>query len=371
MDFSPRTFGWPALALGIASIAFGVAPRRSSAAAAPLVHLPARAIASAFAAATPPPPPVPGRFLDAVDVSTFQRGNLHTHSKWSDGDSHPAVVYAWYKAHGYNWLAITDHNTLTNPATFKLLEKKGKFVIIPGEEITMWGAGKQVHVNALCHKTSIGGHKTDTQAEAMAWAIGRIHEQGGVALVNHPNWDWSWGFESIAGAKGAELIEIFSGHPFVHQDGDAAHESHEHLWDHALSAGYDFTGVAVDDAHIFGPRAGPKAATPGHGWVEVFAPEPRRDLICEALAKGRLYSSSGPKLKRIAVDGGAFTVWPASAAAVVEFIGKDGEVLQKGPAHRSDGARYELVGGESYLRARVTDPNGKRAWTAAYRVGPK
>jgi hypothetical protein len=371
MPLTQRTFAWLALALGLSSIGFGVAPRRSSAAAAPLMHLPAPAIAGAMAAAVPPPPPVPGRFLDAVDVATFQRGNLHTHTKWSDGDSHPAVVYAWYKAHGYSWLAITDHNTLTNPATFKLLEKKGKFVIVPGEEVTMWGAGKQVHVNALCHKTTIGGHKTETQAEALTWAVEKIHEQGGVALVNHPNWDFALDFASLAGAKGAELLEIFSGHPFVHQDGDESHESHEQLWDHALGAGYGFAGVAVDDAHIFGPRAGPKAAQPGRGWVEVFAPEPRRDLICAALAKGQLYSSSGPKLKRIVVEGDGFTVWPAAPAATIEFIGKGGAVLQKGAATGNDGARYELKGGETYVRARVTDPNGKKAWTNAYRVGPR
>jgi hypothetical protein len=370
MNVSSRTIGLAVLVLGAASIGVGVLPRHSSAAAAPLVHLPASAIASTIASAIPKPTK-PGKFREVVDVSIFQRGNIHTHSKFSDGDSPPPVLYNWYKSHGYSWLAITDHNTRTNPGTYKLLEKKGKFVIVAGEEVTMIGGGRQVHVNALCHQKAIGGIKLGTQAEAMAWAIRKIHEQGGVALVNHPNWDWSWGFESIEGAKGAELFEIFSGHPWVHQEGDATHESHEKLWDHALSAGYDFTGVAVDDAHIFGPNSAAKAAKPGRGWVEVFAPEPKKDLICEALAKGKLYASSGPKLKRITVDGGAFTVWPSAPGAIVEFIGKGGAVLSKGPAKGDDGARFDLQGGETYVRARITDPNQKQAWTNAYRVDPE
>jgi len=38
------------------------------------------------------------------------RGNLHTHTLWSDGDSFPEQVAAWYKAHGYNFLVLSEHN---------------------------------------------------------------------------------------------------------------------------------------------------------------------------------------------------------------------------------------------------------------------
>ncbi|HVY45285.1 MAG TPA: CehA/McbA family metallohydrolase [Minicystis sp.] len=361
-----RVYGWGVLAVGLVSLGFGIVPRRSAAAALPLAHLPVDALIGAAAAAVPKP----GRFAETLDVTTFQRGNVHTHSKNSDGDSPPADIYTWYRQHGYQWLALTDHNTLTNPAQFKLLERKGKFVIIPGEEVTMRGAGRQVHVNALCERAKIGGHHADTPAEALAWAVAQIHAAGGVALVNHPNWDWAFGAEALPGARGAELLEIFSGHPWVHQDGDEHHKSHEQIWDQALAAGLGFTGVAVDDAHTFKPRGPAKAARPGRGWVQVFAPEPRKDLICDALAKGRLYSSSGPALKRIAVDGAKMTVVPANAAATVEFVSDGGEVVKKA-AGGEHGAAYELRGGESYVRARVTDPNGKRAWTAAYRVVPR
>jgi hypothetical protein len=41
------------------------------------------------------------------------RGNLHAHTLWSDGDSYPEQVAAWYKANGYNFLVLTDHNILS------------------------------------------------------------------------------------------------------------------------------------------------------------------------------------------------------------------------------------------------------------------
>ena len=40
------------------------------------------------------------------------KGNLHTHSLWSDGDDFPEMIAEWYKSEGYHFLAITDHNTL-------------------------------------------------------------------------------------------------------------------------------------------------------------------------------------------------------------------------------------------------------------------
>src|SRR5689334_3404789 len=40
------------------------------------------------------------------------KGNLHTHTFWSDGDDFPDMVTAWYKDQGYNFLAISDHNVM-------------------------------------------------------------------------------------------------------------------------------------------------------------------------------------------------------------------------------------------------------------------
>ena len=44
--------------------------------------------------------------------SRWFKGNLHTHSLWSDGDDYPEMVADWYKRGGYQFLAISDHNRL-------------------------------------------------------------------------------------------------------------------------------------------------------------------------------------------------------------------------------------------------------------------
>ncbi|WP_438013890.1 CehA/McbA family metallohydrolase [Sorangium sp. So ce315] len=315
------------------------------------------------------------RFVEQLDVSVFQRGNLHAHSARSDGDSPAQLVFAWYRDHGYQFLALTDHNNyldVTRPPASQVRD----LVILPGEEVTMVAAGQPVHVNALCTKRRIGGGTFRTARAAVAWATSEILAQDGVALVNHPNFHWALEPEDIAHAVGAQLLEIFSGHPHVRSDGDATHASAEEKWERALSSGHRIAAVAVDDMHsLTGTNKQVPQVPPGTGWVEVFAEEASREAICAALSAGRLYASSGPRLTRLAVTSDTMTLWVDPPDVMVEFIDRWGALLaavpataeaeMSGAAYR---ARYRLRGPEQYVRARVTAPDGSRAWTQAYWV---
>jgi hypothetical protein len=44
--------------------------------------------------------------------SHWFKGNLHTHSLWSDGDDYPEMIADRYKQAGYHFLALSDHNVL-------------------------------------------------------------------------------------------------------------------------------------------------------------------------------------------------------------------------------------------------------------------
>src|SRR5262245_2463070 len=53
----------------------------------------------------------PGAGSDADGpTARWWRGNLHTHTFWSDGDDFPESVVDWYKRNGYQFLALSDHN---------------------------------------------------------------------------------------------------------------------------------------------------------------------------------------------------------------------------------------------------------------------
>src|SRR5262252_5994161 len=308
-------------------------------------------------------------FVRTFDASKFRRGNLHTHTNRSDGDASPLDVYTWYRDHAYGFVAITDHNTFTNPADFGL--KSSGFVAVGGEEVTMQGAGRQVHMNALCTDRRIAGGKFQTAKAALLHGVTAIRDAGGVALVNHPNFTWGLKASDLPAAMGAQLLEIYSGHPYVASLGDSTHPSTEEMWDIALSAGLDFTGVAVDDTHHLHRPNRQRASRPGRAWVEVFADSLDEDNICHALRNGLLYASNGPSLRRIRVTEDTYSIWPVDREAAVQFIGKGGKLLAEQKLAPGDAsAEYKLAGWEGYVRARIINKQGKMAWTPAVRMKP-
>lgn len=306
------------------------------------------------------------RFVASFDARTFQRGNLHTHSNRSDGDSTPERVAAWYREHGYQFLVLSDHNLRTDPAKLTQEQRSG-FILIGGEEVSMRGAGRKVHVNALCTQKRIGGGRFPSPVAAIEWASEKIHAQRGVVLLNHPNYEWALHISEVVVSRGVDLLEIASGHPSVHTQGDATHLSHEALWDKRLETGDHPMGVAVDDMHhIWLNHRTP--ARPGRAWVEVFATETSESAICEGLRTGRLYASTGAKLSRVRVEGDAYTIELAEGSGSVEFVAKKGAVASRQDIAVGQPATFHATGAEGCVRARVHVDGVGDAWTPAIDV---
>src|SRR3954466_5913390 len=54
----------------------------------------------------------------------WYKGNLNTHSFWSDGDDFPEMIADWYKRHDYQFLALTDHNVLSEGERWAVISDK-------------------------------------------------------------------------------------------------------------------------------------------------------------------------------------------------------------------------------------------------------
>ena len=61
--------------------------------------------------------------LQAADGQQWYKGNMHTHSLWSDGDNYPEVIGKWYRDHGYQFLVYTDHNVIQTGERWIDIEK--------------------------------------------------------------------------------------------------------------------------------------------------------------------------------------------------------------------------------------------------------
>src|SRR5262245_27795400 len=80
----------------------------------------------------------------------WYRGNTHTHTLNSDGDSTPDEVVRWYRENGYQFLVLTDHNFLTSVDGLNALHGADqKFLVVKGEEVTTQFENKPIHINGL------------------------------------------------------------------------------------------------------------------------------------------------------------------------------------------------------------------------------
>lgn len=177
----------------------------------------------------------------APEPARWYKGNLHTHSLWSDGDDYPEMIADWYKRSGYQFLAISDHNVLqqglkwyelkapvsvggnvnhrgTGPVMEKylkrfgpdwvqlrddgekrfvrlkpldeyrsLLEEPGRFLMIPSEEITgSWKRAKTatqperggpVHINLTNPREFVKPVEAEDAVTVMQQTLDAVHAQ--------------------------------------------------------------------------------------------------------------------------------------------------------------------------------------------------
>lgn len=287
--------------------------------------------------------------LGGEGEATWFKGNTHTHSLWSDGDGLPEMAADWYKAHGYAFLVLTDHNIIARGERWKdvtkldqskkLLEKcaqrfgpdwnqtrtqdgklevrlktlddfrgkfeePGKFLLIGGEELSDKGS---VHLTAFnlaeCLKPPGGATITATLNAGIA-AL-RKAGPGVLVFINHPNFNYALTAEDLVEASDARFVEVANAHPIVHSDGDAQHPPVERLWDIANSVRVarlkipPLLGVASDDTHSYHAATG---AVPGVSWMMVRARELTTEALIAALERGDFYCSTGVLLKTLDYD---------------------------------------------------------------------
>jgi hypothetical protein len=278
-------------------------------------------------------------------ASTWWKGNLHTHSLWSDGDDFPELVVDWYQKAGYHFVAISDHNVLAEGERFTrvdppvldryrerfgdewvdgdetgvrlrtleeyrgLFEKPGSFLLIQSEEITDRFETKPLHVNATNVRELIEPRGGTSVWEVLQRNVDAVLEQRArtgepmFPHVNHPNFGWAVKVEDLIALRGEKFFEVYNGHPAVHNEGDETRPSTERMWDillaERLSEGEPVMfGIAVDDSHHY-HTFDSAHVNPGRGWIEVRAPALTPEALIEAMERGDFYGSSGVELEEV------------------------------------------------------------------------
>jgi len=299
----------------------------------------------------------------AASELNWYKGNLHTHTLNSDGDSTPNDVATWYREHRYHFLVLSDHNFLTEIDGLNAIHAASEqFLLIPGEEVTDSFDQRPVHLNAFNPTRLVEPAHGASLVETIQRNVDAILAAKGLPSVNHANFGWAMTSQDLLQIDNLSLFEVYNGHPGVNNIGGGGSESLDEMWDALLTAGRKIHGIAVDDAHNF-KRFERELSNPGRGWVMVRAPELSREAIMDALAAGNFYASTGVALKDIGVTGTELRleITPVRGRKqTTYFIGAGGEILEKS---FEDVAVYKFRGNEKYVRARVEASNGDIAWT--------
>jgi PHP domain-containing protein len=167
-------------------------------------------VASGRGALAPDPRPEPPprltdrptrRDLPARAGHRWLAGDLHTHTVHSDGAQTVPELARFAAGRGLDFLAITDHNTISHHAELPGAAARYGITLIPGQEITT----EDGHAGALGDVGWI-----DFRAPADSW-LDATEQRGGLLSVNHPIgghvswtipmrrrpplaeiWHWSW-----------------------------------------------------------------------------------------------------------------------------------------------------------------------------------
>jgi hypothetical protein len=313
--------------------------------------------------------PVSSQTPDAGTKLRWYKGNTHTHTLNSDGDSTPDEVVRWYREHGYDFVVITDHNFLTSVEGLNALHGADeKFLVVRGEEVTDAFGEKPLHVNGLEVKRFVPPQGGKSVVDVVQRNIDAIRAAEGVPHINHPNYGWAISVDDLKKIERHRLFEIFNGHPLVNNLGGGGQPSMEEVWDALLTSGKLLFGIAVDDAHHFKRPYDAWAARPGQGWVVVRAEKLSSAALLAALERGDFYASTGVEISAYSVSAEAMTVTIRERGATkftTQFIGRGGKVLQTSITPVST---YAIRGDEGYVRAKVVDSNGKSAWLQPFVV---
>jgi hypothetical protein len=323
--------------------------------------------------------------LNAADYTgetRWWKGNTHTHSWWSDGDTPPEVIADWYKQQGYNFLVFSDHNVMqegekwyaitkdpTRQALTKyremfgddwviqrqrenttevklktldefraLFEQAGQFIFIRGEEITDRYRAQPIHMNGVNLVDLVkpqGGNSVASTLQNNIDAVqaqSRHYAQPMLVHLNHPNFHYAVqpeDFFHLQHEPGEGFFEIYNGHPGVENYGDELHHGTERMWDIVLSKRLGelkrsvVYGMAVDDAHEY-TAWGVGETNPGRGWVMVRSKWLTPNEIAAAMKRGDFYNSSGVELESLDMSERELRIKVAPKPGVkyrIEFIG--------------------------------------------------
>ena len=292
-------------------------------------------------------------FVDLLGRTRAKLG-LHTHTTRSDGFKTPEEAVEFYIEQGYDAIALTEHWKFSEEGEI------GGLKIISGCE---YDVGKDDGASGVFHIVGIGmtsdpkipedwKNMVKTSASKTAEIIKTIKLYNGLAIVAHPSWSLNTA-EQLLQLGDFDGLEIYNS---VSEHGMSDRAYSDVIADQLASSGRLTRLLAADDAHYYdGDQC--RAA------IMVETTDMDTQGLIRAIRAGRFYATQGPEvhIEKIAPDKVRVKCSPCS-----KVVFQSNCVWSRGRAVRGEGiieAEYVKYGSDRFVRAEVTDADGKKAWT--------
>ncbi len=281
----------------------------------------------------------------------FYRGNLHTHSDHSDGKHTTAEVVRRYKEAGYDFLSLTDHfmDVFDYPINDTREFCTEDFATITSAELHL----DKTKSGVVHHILAVGVPEDFAKpgdGETIHQIVQRAADAGAFIGICHPSWH-GLTTEEAHTFDMAHSVEIYN--HGSHVENNRGYDVP--FWDVMLNEGKRLSGYATDDAHAISHDA-------FGGWMHVKAESLDPDKILEAMKAGHYYSSQGPEIHNMEIDGDQLHI-SCSPVSNISIQGhgslsnfKRGDGITEATF---DISKYK----DHYVRATVVDDNKDNAWT--------
>ena len=321
------------------------------------------------------------------------KANLHCHSVLSDGHLTPEALKALYKTHGYDILAITDHerpycHQQLNDPDFMMLTGYECY-IRPDPQGRYNPYQEEVHLNlfardpqnttmicynenyckylrrdnALQEITSKAGSERPREftRDYINEYIRTAKENGYIVAYNHPYWSMESEAEVMA-LEGCFSMEICNYGSYVSNGLEYCGA----LYDRLLRSGKRIFCHGTDDNHNEFPIDHPD--NDSFGAFTMIMPEQfTYDSVFSAMEKGEMYASMGPLFKEVSIEGNRLHVECSEVAHIYLYNGgKRPGRLNAAPGESLTCADFEIDGNARYIRVSIRDAEGRWADTRGF-----
>lgn len=288
----------------------------------------------------------------------WYRGDIHNHSEHSDGDSDPLEIVRRAEALGLDFLAITDHNNISQLA--RLNDIATPLILIPGFEVTTYKG----HWNVWGGRGWIDFRVEDEQH--MAQAVAAAKQRGYLVSLNHPRpYGPDWAYPNV---DDTDCIEVWNGRwEFMN---DIALE----FWESRLRKGKRYTAVGGSDNHFLKREHEAQLAVPTL-WVYCDG-EPSAARLLDAIRAGHVMISNGVNGPRLtltaahAMMGDVVSLADAEPLAIrvgvqggagcwLELHTAAGLVERQAVPDNAFQHDFQIAAGSVYARAQLVDANGQ------------